>query len=120
MPEAVLSTDLAELAGPIGKNTGKAGVGEIGAGGPAAAVEAAAEGPAAIDAIFSGGVHAEGMLGLENVDGRQLVAGTPEELGTEKEILINGAAQRFPAQGGICRVQIGKEIRAEIRAQIAV
>src|SRR6266851_5179054 len=47
MSEAVLATDLAKLAGPVGKNSGKAGVGEIGVVGVAAAVEAAADGPAA-------------------------------------------------------------------------
>src|SRR5216683_370924 len=66
MPKAVLSTNLAELAGPIRKDTGKAGIGEIRIGGAAAAVEAATDGPAAIDAIFGGGVHAESMLSLEN------------------------------------------------------
>src|SRR5258708_32814571 len=88
MPEAVLPTDLAELAGPIRKDTGKAGVGQIRIGGAAAAVEASADGPAAIDSIFGGGVHAEGILGLENADGRKLLSGAPEKIGAAEEIFI--------------------------------
>src|SRR5260370_10601737 len=79
MPEAVLPTDLAELAGPIRKDTGKAGVGEIRIGGAAAAVEASADGPAAIDSIFGGGVHARGMRGLENCHARRPTAGHPQK-----------------------------------------
>src|SRR5580765_1088415 len=85
MSEAVLATDLAELAGPIGKNTGKAGVGQIGVVGVAAAIEAAADSPATVDAILGGGVGAEGVLGLEGVERGDLVAGAPEEFGAEQE-----------------------------------
>src|SRR5260370_28374975 len=65
MSEAVLTTDLAELAGPIGEDTGKAGIRQTGIGGVAAAVEASADGPAAIHAVFRGGLHAKSMLRLE-------------------------------------------------------
>src|SRR5260370_7132535 len=115
MPKAVLPADLAELAGPVGKDTGKAGIGQIGIGGAAAAVEASADGPAAIDAIFGGGVHAEGVLGLENVDGRQLIAGAPEELSAGKEILVDGAAQRFPAGRAVPALPLAQQIGAETR-----
>src|SRR5260370_3435184 len=120
MPKAVLPADLAELAGPVGKDTGKAGIGQISMGGAGAADEASGDGRAAIDSIFGGGEHAEGMLGLENADGRKLIAGAPEKLGAEEEIFIDGAAQGFPAECGVRAVEIGEEIRAEIRAEIAM
>src|SRR5258708_37224073 len=83
MPEAVLPTDLAELAGPIRKDTGKTGVGKFRIGGAAAAVEASADGPAPIDSIFGGGVHAEAMLGLENAAGRNLIAAVQANIGSD-------------------------------------
>src|ERR1700716_3798342 len=85
MTEAVLSTDLAELAGPISQDTGKAGIRQTGIGGVAAAVEASADGPAAIDAVFRVGIHAKSMLRLEKIRdrGRELVARAPYQLGTE-------------------------------------
>src|SRR5258708_16746515 len=98
MPKAVLPADLAELAGPVGKDTGKAGIGQIGIGGAAAAVKASADRPATIDSIFGGGVHAEGMLGLENANGRNLIPAAPEKLGAEEEVFIDGAAQGSPAE----------------------
>src|SRR5438270_8804595 len=101
MAEAVLPADLAELTGPIGKYAGKTSVRQIGAGGVAAAIEAPAHGPASIDAIFGGSVHAEGMLGLKDIDGRQLVACAPKELGAEQEIFVNGAAKRLPTKGSV-------------------
>src|SRR2546423_468141 len=83
MPEAVLSADLAELAGPIGKNTGKAGVGEVGGRGLTAAVKPPANGPTAIQTIFRGRVHAEGVLSLESIEGGELVASAPDHLRPE-------------------------------------
>src|SRR5882762_2801849 len=79
MAEAVLAADLAELAGPVGEDSGKTGVRQICVGGMAAAVEAAADGPAAVGAVFGVGIEAEGMLGLEKGSGRKLVARAPEE-----------------------------------------
>src|SRR4029077_14793276 len=65
--EAVLPTDLAEFTGPIGKYAGKAGVRQIGGGGVAAAIKASAYRSATIQTIFAGCIHAESMLGLEDV-----------------------------------------------------
>src|SRR5260370_39684696 len=60
------------------------------------------------------------MLGLENADGRKLIAGAPEKLGAEEDIFIDGGGQGFPAECGVRAVEIGEEIRAEIRAEIAM
>src|SRR2546426_12461850 len=64
MPEAVLAADLAELAGPVGEDSGKAGIRQICVAGMAAAVKAAADGPAAGWAGFGGGIGGQGMLGV--------------------------------------------------------
>ena len=110
MAEAILATDLAELTGPVGENTGKAGVGQFGIVGVAAAVKAAADGPAAVDAVFGLGIQAESVLGLKEIRGRNLVSGTPEEFVAEKEGVIDGAAKRLPAESGVGAVEIGDEI----------
>src|SRR5258708_5211363 len=49
MAITILATDLAELAGPIGENTGKTGVRQAGIRSAAAAIEAATKCPAAVD-----------------------------------------------------------------------
>src|SRR5262249_21956597 len=108
---AVLAANLAELAGPVGENTGKAGVGESGVIGAAAAVEAAADGPATVQPVFRMSVHAEGVLGLESVERRELVARAPEKFGAEEERIVNGATQRLPAQRGIGAIKIGQKGR---------
>src|SRR5260370_27238238 len=109
MTVAILATDLAELAGPVGHDTGKTIVRQAGVGSAAAAIEAAAHGPATIDAVFAGGIQAEGVLGLENIEGRELIASAAEELGAEKERMIDGAAERLPTEGRIRAVQIGEK-----------
>src|SRR6266849_4162128 len=80
MAKPVLPTDLAKLTGPIRQDTGKAGIRQTGVGSVAAAVEASADGPAAIDAVFRGGVHAESVLRLEKSGCGDLVAGAPKKL----------------------------------------
>ena len=85
MSVAILCTDLTEFAWPIGEDTGKAGVRQIGVGGAPGAIEAAANGPAAIQAVIRGGIHAKGMLCLERIERRELIAIAPEEFGAEKE-----------------------------------
>src|ERR1700724_508875 len=109
VPEAVLPTDLAKFAGPISKYAGKAGVRQISIHRVAAAIEAAAYRPAAIKPIFRRGIHAEGMLRLEKVKRRQLVARTPEELRTEEEVFVNRAAQRLPAKRSVRTVEVGEK-----------
>src|SRR6266566_5097434 len=106
MAITVLPTDLAELAGPIGENTGKTGVRQAGVGGAAAAIEAAAKSPAAVDAVFGIGIVAESVLGLENIKRRQLVAGAPEQFCAEEERMVDGAAERLPTKSGIRAVEI--------------
>src|SRR5260370_7708928 len=98
MTEAVLATDLAKLAGPISEDTGKAGIRQTGIGGVAAAVEASADGPAAIDAVFRIGVQAKSMLRLEKSwhGGRKLVARAPEQLGTEHTAIVDSTPHRPP------------------------
>src|SRR5260370_21348549 len=116
MTEAVLPPDLAKLAGPISEDTGKAGIRQTGIGGVAAAVEASADGPAAIYAVFRGGVHAKSMLRLKKIRDRsgELVTRAPEQLGAEQEGIVDSAAQRLPAECRVSAIQIGQEVRAEI------
>src|SRR5207249_3183071 len=71
MAVAILSTDLAELAGPVGQDTRKAGVGETRVVGVAAAIKASADSPAAIETVFGVSVHAESVLCLKNFGGRE-------------------------------------------------
>src|SRR6266403_1079638 len=110
MAVTILATDLAELAGPIGENTGKTGVRQVGICGAAAAVEAAPDSPAAVDAIFRIGIEPESVLGLENVKRRKLVAGAPEQFRAEEERMVDGAAERLPTKGGVSGIEVGQEI----------
>src|SRR5882672_1522124 len=121
MPEAVLPADLAELAGPIGEDSGKAGVRQICVGGMAAAVKAAADGPAAVGAIFGVRIEAEGMLSLEKSGGRDLVARTPEKFIAEEEGVVDGPAQWLPTESGVGAVEIREETRRiESRADAGI
>ena len=69
MPEAVLSADLAELAGPVGEDSGKTGVRQICICCVAAAVKAAADGPAAVGAVFGVGIEAKACSVWKTVAG---------------------------------------------------
>src|ERR1700736_1584545 len=115
MSEAILTTDLAEFAGPIGDDAGETGVGEASVARVPAAIEAASNCPAAIDAIFGEGIKAEGVLGVEQrgLEHGELIAGAPEEFGAEEEGVVDGAAKRLPAQGGVSAVKIGEEVGAK-------
>src|SRR2546422_9809035 len=64
MAIAILATDLAELAGPIGENTGKTSVRQVGICGAAAAIEATAESPAAVAGGFRLGREGGSVAGL--------------------------------------------------------
>src|SRR5882672_3851793 len=97
MSITVLRTDLTELARPVGENTGKAGVRQVCVGGVAGAVKASANSPSPVHAIIGRGIHAEGVLRLECVDERELIAVAPEKLGAEEQRIVNGAAERLPA-----------------------
>src|SRR5438309_2083526 len=117
MPVTVLRTDLTELAWPVGENTGKAGVRQVGVGGVAGAVKASADGPAPVHAIIRRGIQAEGVLRLEGVEERKLIAVAPEKLGAEEQRIVNGAAERLPAKRCVRAVKIGDEVgRIERRA----
>src|SRR5215468_1288217 len=110
MSVAILRTDLAELAGPIGEDTGKPGVRQIGVNGVARAVKTATERPTAIQAVFRRGIQPERMLDLKNVQWRKLVAIAPEKFGAEKERFVNCAAQRLPAERRVRTIKIGGEV----------
>src|SRR5260370_2375260 len=112
MAITILATDVAELAGPIGENTGKTGVRQAGIRSAAAAIEAATKCPAAVDAVFGVGVKAESVLGLEDVGVGQgnLVAGAPKEFVAEEEGVVDGAAERLPTESGISGIKVGQEI----------
>src|SRR5690349_9893432 len=110
MAITILATDLAKLAGPIGENTGKTSVRQAGVGGPTAAIEAATDGPAAIDAVFGIGIEPESVLGLKGVKRRKLVAGAPEEFVAKEEGVVDGAAERLPTESGVSGIKVGQEI----------
>src|SRR3989449_10478316 len=110
MAITILATDLAELAGPIGENTGKTSVRQVGICGAAAAIEAAAESPAAVDAVFGIGIEAESVLGLESVGQGNLIACAPKEFGAEEERMVDGAAERLPTESGVGGIKVGQEI----------
>src|SRR6266446_330379 len=109
MPEAVLAADLAELAGPVGEDSGKASIRQICIRRMTAAGKAAANGPAAVGAVFGVGIETEGMLGLEEGSWRNLIAGAPEKFIAEEEGVIDGAAQWFPTECGVGAIEIGEE-----------
>src|SRR2546430_15104819 len=110
VPITVLRTDLTELAWPVGENTGKAGVRQVGVGGVAGAVKASADGPAPVHAIIGRGIQAEGVLRLEGVEERELIAVAPEKLGAEEQRIVNGTAERLPAKRRVRAVKIGDEV----------
>ena len=112
MAKSVLTADLTELAGPVGQNSRKTGICQMGIVGEAASVKASADSPAAVDTVFGVGIEAEGVLGFEETGGAvgKLVAVAPDKFVAEKEGMVNGAAQRLPAQGGIDAVQIREEV----------
>src|SRR5882762_4821997 len=110
VPITVLRTDLTELAWPVGENTGKAGVRQVSVGGVAGAVIASADGPAAVHAIIGRGIQAEGVLRLEGVEERELIAVAPEKFGTEEQRIVNGTAERLPAKRRVHTVKIGDEV----------
>src|SRR5260370_41643376 len=80
MAVTILATDLAELAGPICENTGKTSVRQAGVGGAAAAIEAAAQCPAAVGALLGGGIEAESGAGVGKIKRGKPAAGASEKL----------------------------------------
>src|SRR5260370_30621492 len=56
------------------------------------------------------GIEAGSVLGLENIKRRKVVAGAPEEFVAEEEGMVDGAAERFPTEGGIGGINVGQKI----------
>src|SRR5205823_1398187 len=110
MSVAILATDLAELARPVGQDTGKTTIRQARVRGAAAAIEASADRPAAVRAVLRRRVHAESVLRLENVHRGKLVPGAPEKFGTEQERMIDSAAKRLPAKRCVRAIEIGNEV----------
>src|SRR2546425_13263096 len=98
MAITILATDLAELAGPIGENTGKTSVRQVGICGAAAAIEAAAESPAAGDAGLRLGEKGESGLGLEGGWQGKLIACAPKKVWAGEERMGDGAAERLATE----------------------
>ena len=109
--ETVLAPDLAEFTGPVGQHAGGAAIHQGGVARPVGAVVTTADRPTPIEPVIRGRVKAEGAL-----DGGWLLASTPDELGPREEIVINGSAQRLPAE---CRVEI-LELRTIRAAQVVM
>src|SRR4029453_15907260 len=109
MTVTILTADLAELAGPIREDTGKAGIRQGGVVGVTAAIEAATNGPAAVEAVFGVRVHAERLLRLERVGRGNLGGCAPEQFGAEEEGVVDGAAQWLPAERGVGSIEIGEK-----------
>src|SRR5215510_3762958 len=95
--EAVLGANLAELARPVGQDSRKAGIGQPRISGAATAVKASAHGPTAVHTIVDGGIQAEGALCLKTIDGGELITRAPDQLVSEENGVVDGAAQGFPA-----------------------
>src|ERR1051326_3299955 len=118
---AELSADLAELARPVGEQkrapsildergkrpvAGGHSVRDRGLTGAAlGAVETAAEEPAACELIIGGGIVAEGADlsdGSRRCEGREGDGrARPDELGAGGEGVVDGAAERLPAQRSV-------------------
>src|SRR5579884_2817257 len=103
--ETILAANLAELAGPIGQGGGEAFVGQIGEAAAIRIVKAAAAEPPPAKLIITRRVEAEGTL-----FGGKLMALAPYELASSDERVINGAAQRFPAQGCVNAVELRHKV----------
>src|SRR6476619_2580684 len=103
--EAIFSTNLAEFAWPVGKSRGCALVGqgiELAAIGP---VKAPAGKPSSAQLIVSRCVPAECSLFT-----RELLTLAPYELASSYERVIDGTAQRLPAQSCINAVKLTNEV----------
>src|ERR1700687_3661341 len=114
-PKAILTTNLAEFAGPIGDDAGETGIGEASIARVPAAIEAAGNNPTAIHAVFGDRIKAEGVLGAEQrgLEHGELVASAPDKVGAEEERVVDGTAKRLPAKGGVGAVKVGEEVGAE-------
>src|SRR5262249_53876229 len=72
-------------------------------------IESPSHKPAAAQLVFRRRVVTKGVLSQ-----RQLLALTPDELAACDKRMVDGAAQWFPAKGGVDSVQVGEKIRALI------
>src|SRR6266566_502992 len=110
MSVTILATNLAKLARPVREDTRKPCVRQVGIGGSSASVETASGRPAAVEAVFGVRVHPQCVLRLKNIERGELIAGAPKKLVAEKERMVDGPAQRLPAQRGVGAVEIGEEV----------
>src|SRR5260370_29775720 len=111
--KAVLPTDLAEFARPVGEQRREAGVGQIGLLGAPGAVKPPAHGPAAREAVLSGGKETKCALRLKQAERRELIALAPDQFAARQEGMGDGAAQRLPAKSCVHAVQCRVKVRRE-------
>src|SRR5437870_302761 len=113
--EAILSAHLAELGGPIGQQSGEPAVSQVGLARAVGAIVPRADGPAPVEAILTGSIEAEGPLRLGQQQRRgELIAMAPDQFGAREEVMVDGAAQRLPAQGGVEAVELGVKGGADV------
>src|SRR6266571_3872512 len=111
--KAVLPADLAEFARPVGEQRREARVGQIGLLRAPGAVKPPAHGPAAREAVLSGGKETECALRLKQAERRELIPLAPHQFAARQEGMVNGAAKRLPAKRCVHAVQIGVKVRRE-------
>src|SRR5712692_4660329 len=80
--KAVLPADLAEFARPVSEQRREARVGQIGLLRAAGAVKPPAHGPAAREAVLSGGKETECALRLKQAERRELISLAPDRKST--------------------------------------
>ncbi len=85
--EAILTTDLAKLAGPVGQHGGSSAVCEGGIRSAAGTVVAATNRPPPVQAVVRSRVKTERPL-----DGGRLLAFAPDEFRAREKIVVNRAA----------------------------
>src|SRR5215475_2901119 len=112
--EAVLGANLAELARPVGQDSRKAGIGQPRISGVATSVKAATHSPATVQTIVDGGIQAEGALCLKIIGGGELITRAPDQLASEENGVVDGAAQGFPAERGVRAIERGQEVGADL------
>src|SRR6266498_1556432 len=106
--EAVLGANLAELARPVGQDSRKAGIGQPCISGAATAVKAATHGPTAVHTIVDGAIQSEGGLWLQTIEGRERMARGQNQLVSEENGVVGGAAHGLPAERGVRTVERGQ------------
>src|SRR2546425_1115218 len=112
--EAILPAHLAELGGPIGQQSGEPAVIQAGLARAVGAIVARANSPAPVEAILTGSIEAEGPLRLGQQRRGELIAMAPDQFGAGEEVMVDGAAQRLPAQGGVEAIELSVKGGADV------